>query len=104
MERPSQAGVAGGCEIITGGGLVSGRLKAPWWAKGLMLEVRKIVRKLLVGAGRQVNLLLTGQVVRGRLVVEVVRLPELVRVGHGSVRVGREDGLLVHSAGRHYLG
>ena len=53
MERPSQAGVAGGCEIITGGGLVSGRLKAPWWAKGLMLEVRKIVRKLqLVVVGR----------------------------------------------------
>ena len=87
MERPSQAGVAGGCEIITGGGLLSGRLKAPWWAKGLMLEVKKIVRKLQVGG--QVNLLLTGQVVRGRLVVEVVRLPELVRVGHRSVRVVR---------------
>ena len=38
MERPSQAGLAGGCEIIPGGGLLSGRLKAPWWAKGLMLE------------------------------------------------------------------
>ena len=88
MERPSQAGLAGGWEIITGGGLVSGRLKAPWWAKGLMLEVRNIVRKL-AWCWRAEDLLFTREVVRGRLVVEVVRLPELVRVGHRSVRVVR---------------
>ena len=41
MLRPSQAGLAGGCEIIPGGGLLSGRLKAPWWAKGLILKYRR---------------------------------------------------------------
>ena len=41
--------------------------------------------------GPQLYLLFARQVMGGRLVVEVVRLPELVRVGHGSVRVVRRQ-------------
>ena len=108
MDLPSQAGEAGGWEIMAGG-LLSGRLKAPWWAKGLILN-----RELLVRTGEwEVSNLLFRRSVRGvryvRLVVELVRLPELVRVGHRSVGVvgrqwSREQRLLVHRAGGHYLG
>ena len=49
---------------------------------------RNIVRNLVLCLlACQLYLLLTGQVMCWRLVVEVVRLPELVRVGHGRVRV-----------------
>jgi hypothetical protein len=46
IERPSQGGVAGGvvCGISGIGGFVSARsarLKAGWWAKGLMLHGRQ---------------------------------------------------------------
>jgi hypothetical protein len=51
IERPSQGGVAGGvvCGISGMGGFVSARsarLKAGWWAKGLMLYGRQ--RKILL--------------------------------------------------------
>ena len=41
MDLPSQAGEAGGWEIMAGG-LLSGRLKAPWWAKGLILKIEML--------------------------------------------------------------
>ena len=72
-----------------------GRL-AVWQAEGTVVGERfdagerNIVRNLVPCLlACQLYLLLTGQVVGRGLVVEVVRLPELVRIGHGGVRVGR---------------